>query len=98
MSEYGQWVLLGITIKNAGDQDGTFLPDQQLLVTEQGKEYKNQPASALKYDKFILGASPIKPGGSQSGFLAFDIPLDDRPVALKLVARIGQPAVTVPLG
>jgi hypothetical protein len=98
VSENGQWVLLGVTIKNAGTQDGTFLPDQQTLVTDQGKTYPNEPLSALKHQEFILGVSPIKPGGSQTGFLAFDIPLDDRPVALEFTGRIGEPATTVPLG
>ncbi|MDR3107269.1 MAG: DUF4352 domain-containing protein, partial [Bifidobacteriaceae bacterium] len=98
VAENGRWVLVGITVKNAGDEDGTFLPDQQVLVTEKGDRYANEPASALKHAEFTLGINPIKPGGSQSGFLAFDIPLGDRPVALELVGRIGEPAVTVPLG
>jgi hypothetical protein len=98
VAENGQWVLAGITVKNAGTQEGTFLPEQQFLVTDKGTEYPNEPSSALKHAEFILGVSAIKPGGSQSGFLAFDIPLEERAVALKLVGRIGEPAITVPLG
>ncbi|MDR1189574.1 MAG: DUF4352 domain-containing protein [Bifidobacteriaceae bacterium] len=98
VAENGQWALFGITVKNAGDQDGTFLPDQQILVTDKGTEYPDEPASALKHADFVLGTSPIKPGGSQRGFLAFDIPLEEKPVELRFIGRIGEPAVTVPLG
>jgi hypothetical protein len=98
VAENGQWVLVGITVKNAGDQDATFLPDQQVLVTEQGNEYPNEPSSALKHADFILGTSAIKPGSSQTGYLAFDIPLEDRPIELRLIGRIGEEPATVPLG
>ncbi|MDR0592813.1 MAG: DUF4352 domain-containing protein [Bifidobacteriaceae bacterium] len=98
VAENGRWVLVGITVRNTGDEDGTFLPDQQVLVTEQGAEHANEPASALKHADFVLGIYPIKPGGSQTGFLAFDIPLEERPVELRLVGRISEPAVKVPLG
>jgi hypothetical protein len=98
VAENGQWVLVGITVKNAGTEDGTFLPEQQFLITDKGKEYPNEPLSALKHAEFILGVNAIKPGGSQTGFLAFDIPLEDRPVALRFIGRIGEPPITVPLG
>jgi hypothetical protein len=98
VAEHGQWVLIGVTVKNAGDEDLTFLPEQQGLLTDKGTEFVNEPASALKHADFILGVAAIPPGGSQAGFLAFDIPIEDRPVALEFVGRVGEPSLTVPLG
>jgi hypothetical protein len=98
VAENGQWVLIEITVKNAGSEDATFLPEQQVLLTADGGEYEDEPASALKHADFLLGVTPIKPGGSQTGFLAFDIPIDAKPTALRFVGRVGEPPITVPLG
>jgi hypothetical protein len=98
VSEHGQWILIGIRVRNSTSEEGTFVPDQQTLITETGQTYSNEPASALKHADFKLGTLPIAPGGDQSGYLAFDIPLDARATELRLVGRIGEPSVTVPLG
>ncbi|MDR1440907.1 MAG: DUF4352 domain-containing protein [Bifidobacteriaceae bacterium] len=98
LSERGQWVLVGVTVKNGGDKDVTFPTGMQVLVTQSGKEYQNEPESALKYADFVLGANAIKPAGQQSGYLAFDIPSDDPPTSLRLVGQLSDPPVTVPLG
>ncbi|MDR2454587.1 MAG: DUF4352 domain-containing protein [Bifidobacteriaceae bacterium] len=98
VAENGQWVLVGIRVKNTGDEEGTFVPDQQSLTTEAGQTYSNEPASALKHADFKLGTSPIAVGQSQVGYLAFDIPIDARPSQLSLVGRVGEPPVSVPLG
>jgi hypothetical protein len=98
VAENGQWVLLEVTVKNVGGQEGTFVPDQQVLTTLAGKEYVDDPASALAHAEFTLGTAPIKPGAAQTGLLAFDIPLDDSPAALRFVGRVGEAPITVPLG
>jgi hypothetical protein len=98
ISENGQWVLVEIAVKNNGAKEGTFVPDQQILIVDSGAEYSNEPASALRHAESKLGALPIEPGQSQTGFLAFDIPIDSRATELRLVGRIGEPPVTVPLG
>ncbi|MDR1119048.1 MAG: DUF4352 domain-containing protein [Bifidobacteriaceae bacterium] len=98
ISENGQWVLVELKVRNRGDTEGTFIPLQQVIVTEAGDTYANEPASALRHANSNLGATPIKPGESQTGFLAFDIPIDSRPTELRLTGRIDDPPVSVPLG
>ncbi|MDR0626615.1 MAG: DUF4352 domain-containing protein [Bifidobacteriaceae bacterium] len=98
VAENGQWVLIEITVKNAGNEEATFLPEQQVLITNQGGEYDNEPFSAFKHAEFLLGVTTIKPGGSQTGFLAFDIPIDDQPTELRFVGSVSEPPLTVPLG
>jgi hypothetical protein len=98
VSENGQWVLVGIRVKNTGAKEGTFVPDQQSLIDAAGQTYANEPASALKHADFDLGTAPIPTGQAQVGFLAFDVPLDARATQLDLVGRVGEPPVTVPLG
>jgi hypothetical protein len=96
--ENGQWVLVEVAVENRGSKEGTFIPDQQKLVTDTGETYDNEPGSALMHAQFNLGSTPIKPGQTQTGFLAFDIPIDSRAARLTLVGRIGGEPVTVPLG
>jgi hypothetical protein len=98
VSENGQWILMEISVTNNGAQEGTFVPEQQVLLTDSGEEAVNEPASALAHAEFNLGTTPIKSKQTQTGFLAFDIPLDCKPTALQFVGKLGQNTVTVPLG
>jgi hypothetical protein len=98
IAENGQWVLVEIKVQNRGSKEGTFLPRKQTLIADNGAEYPNEPASALRHAEFQLGVDPIKPGQSQTGFLAFDIPIDSRAAELRLFGRVDEPPLTVPLG
>jgi hypothetical protein len=98
IAENGQWVLVEIKVRNNGTKEGTFIPDQQVLIVETGQTFNNEPASALAHADFKLGVSPIAPGGTQTGFFAFDIPIDARATELRLVGRLGESPVSVPLG
>ncbi|MDR2253706.1 MAG: DUF4352 domain-containing protein [Bifidobacteriaceae bacterium] len=98
ISEHGQWVLIQIEVTNNGEKEGTFVPNQQFLITDDGQRFPNEPASALRHKPSPLGTAIIAPGEYQSGYLAFDIPLDRHPTELELVGRVGELPVTVPLG
>jgi hypothetical protein len=98
IAERGQWVLIEIRVRNNGPEEGTFVPDQQRLLTNKGETYLDEPASVLRYAPTDLGLEPMAPGVTQTGYLAFDIPIDSRPVELMLIGRLGEERASVPLG
>jgi hypothetical protein len=98
VAENGQWVVIGLTVEYTGTDQGSFVPEQQVIVASDGKSYPNDPKSALHYKEDALGAEPLKPDDPQSGYMAFDIPLDKVPTAVEFVGKIGEPAITIPLG
>lgn len=73
----GQFCLLGVTVKNIGDDSQALFADNQLLVDDQEREFSADSMATVTHnpsgDAFF---SEINPGNSIEGEIVFDVPED----------------------
>jgi hypothetical protein len=98
LSSQGQFVAIRVTVEWTGDGEGTFLADQQVLETEGGDQYRNEPQSAYIYKQTDLGAKTLAKGVKTEGYLVFDIPAQARLAALRFTGALGAEPAVIPLG
>ena len=69
----GEFIILSVTIKNIGNE-GDYINDEIYLVDEQGREF-SQDSEVSYYLDDSFGYDELNPSLSQSGSMAFDVPV-----------------------
>jgi hypothetical protein len=80
----GRYVLVHLTIKNIGDDAQLFDGGSQRLIDVDGREHGPDLAAALFLADSGSFFNVINPGNSVDGIVAFDIPPDATPAAVRL--------------
>jgi hypothetical protein len=81
----GQYCLLGVSVKNIGDEKQSLLSSNQYLFNAQGQKYSaDDTATLYAAPDSSSWYSDINPGNSVSGVIVFDIPKDQIPTRAEL--------------
>jgi hypothetical protein len=80
----GVFLLVHVTVKNVGDEAGSFFGASQKLYDAKGREYEASSGASiyLKDSKSLY--EKINPGNAVNGVVLFDIPKNVKPTEIEL--------------
>jgi hypothetical protein len=89
----GKFVVVHITVRNAGSDAATFMTNPQKIHAGGGTYQPDDEATGY------LGktVADLAPGATQDVWIAFDVPSGTAPESIELFAEPGSPGVQVPL-
>ncbi|RVX40123.1 uncharacterized protein DUF4352 [Nonomuraea polychroma] len=93
----GVFLLVHVTVKNIGDEAGSFFGANQKLFDAKGREYEasSEAAIYLKDSKSLY--EKINPGNSVKDVVLFDIPKNMKPTEIELHDSLFSQGVRVSL-
>ncbi|MFC3491351.1 DUF4352 domain-containing protein [Glycomyces rhizosphaerae] len=80
----GEFVIIDLTVKNIGDEAGTFFDSDQKLFDTDGNEYSASSEAGLLLEGNDVWLTEINPGNQVEGKIVFDIPTGTTPATLEL--------------
>ncbi|MGW3342326.1 DUF4352 domain-containing protein [Nonomuraea rubra] len=93
----GVYLLVHVTVKNIGDEAGSFFGANQKLYDAKGREYEASSEAAIYLDDSKSLYEKINPGNSVKGIVLFDIPKNVKPASIELHDSLFSAGVTVSL-
>ncbi|MFC6238048.1 DUF4352 domain-containing protein [Longivirga aurantiaca] len=80
----GQFCLIGITVKNIGDEAQILFDSNQVVFDKDGKKYESDTEAAIyaNEDSSVF-IEEINPGNSVKGILVFDVPKTVKPTLIE---------------
>ncbi|GAA2104739.1 MULTISPECIES: DUF4352 domain-containing protein [Brevibacterium] len=96
-SAQGQFVVVDLSVKNAGSTPEYFFEDNITLSDENGNSYNSDSEAGIYADEDALFLEEINPGNTADGVLVFDVPEDVSPSQLEFQGGIFSEAAAVSL-
>ncbi len=94
----GEFLMVRVTVWNAGDRVGHFLGSNQKVYDAAGREYSADSGAAMYLPESKSLYEAINPGNRVDGIILFDLPTNVIPVAIMLRESMFSEGVRVELG
>lgn len=92
----GVFVVVTLSVRNAGASPNTFVDRDQTLLGSRGEEFPVSTAANI-YGNLDVPSTRLAPGDAVTVDIAFDVPVGTEPDAVVLRESASSAGVTVPL-
>ncbi|MGW6729048.1 DUF4352 domain-containing protein [Nocardia sp. NPDC055029] len=80
----GEYIQVHLTVTNISNKAQSYWSDNQKLIDDRGREFKNDTMAGINVNDGTAMASEINPGNSVDVVIVFDVPAGTTPTTLEL--------------